>query len=275
MFHVKTNPTQWNGTPDSDGYKEEDYINRDRLTAKIEGIEKSRREQKVWEEAGESGGSQNNRRQNIEPIEREEREGNLDIQRYAREEEDQRTREGRDNQEQSIHETPQVCRRRIVHSTPTMTDNSPSLLDKMRKWGCYFDVWDPYTFLERIDELHRAYAFSNDEMLRGFPELLRGDALLLYRNEIRVISHQELTNFLRLHYLSPYELSHLENQITSRHQGNNETFRSFVLETFFTFRFVNALRTLMRRHGGFYLWREIDTIYWNMKPHIRLHIHRQ
>ena len=71
--------------------------------------------------------------------------------------------------------------RNIRHSSMIQENPRPDtakVLDQMRKWNCHFDGRDLYTFLERIEELQRAYALSDEQILRGFPELLRGDAQL-------------------------------------------------------------------------------------------------
>ena len=59
---------------------------------------------------------------------------------------------------------------------------SSKILDQMRKWNCHFDGKNVYAFLERLQELQKTYQFSDQQILRGFPELLRGDAQLWYRN---------------------------------------------------------------------------------------------
>jgi len=56
------------------------------------------------------------------------------------------------------------------------------VLNQMRKWGCHFDGRDPASFLERLTELQESYRVPGAQLLRGLPELLRGDALLWYRN---------------------------------------------------------------------------------------------
>jgi hypothetical protein len=38
------------------------------------------------------------------------------------------------------------------------------------------------SFLERLEELQREYGYDGALLLRGLPEMLRGDALLWYRN---------------------------------------------------------------------------------------------
>lgn len=174
---------------------------------------------------------------------------------------------GGDNENEDLQDTPrrEGLVRRVIHSTPIMDTVNSSTLDRMRKWGLHYEGRDPYSFLERIDELQHAYQLTDEQMLRGFPELLKGDALLWYRNEIQSVrNYRDLITSFRQYYLSTRELRNLETTISLKKQGNNEDFRKF----------SSALRTLMRRHGGYDLVREIDMLYWNMLPKFRLHIHR-
>jgi len=50
-------------------------------------------------------------------------------------------------------------------------------MNQIRKWGCHFDGRDPLSFLERIEELQLQYRYTDELMLAGLPELLRGDAI--------------------------------------------------------------------------------------------------
>ena len=52
------------------------------------------------------------------------------------------------------------------------------VLDQMRIWNCHFDGRDLYAFLKKVNELQKAYQFSDGQLFQGFPELLRDDALL-------------------------------------------------------------------------------------------------
>lgn len=158
--------------------------------------------------------------------------------------------------------------RAAIHSTPIRDVTRPDttkVLEQMRKWNCHFDGKDFYAFIERIEELQQAYALTDDQVLKGFPELLRGDAQLWFRNfqtEYRTL--EELKNGLRTYYLSPGELRHLDAQIHERKQGASEKIRSF----------ITAVMTLMRRRGGFSQERQLDIIYYNMQAKYRLHITR-
>lgn len=140
-----------------------------------------------------------------------------------------------------------------------------TVLDQMRKWNCHFDGRDPYAFIERIRELQGAYRLSDQQVLQGFPELLRGDALLWYRNMAPSISSwEELEEQLRRYYLPPGELRHLDRQIADRYQGPAEPVRNY----------VTALMTLIRRRGGYDRERQLDTLYHNLQPELQLHIRR-
>lgn len=100
-------------------------------------------------------------------------------------------------------------------------------------------------------------------MFRGFPEVLKGDALLWLRNEIRSINnYTELLNSFKTYYLSSRELRNLEKQILGRKQKIGEDFKTFSRD----------LRTLIRRHGEYNAEKELDMLYWNILPKYRLHI---
>lgn len=148
----------------------------------------------------------------------------------------------------------------------TETHTTAKVMDQMRKWNCHFDGKDLYSFLERVKELQRAYNFSDEEILRGYPELLRGDAQLWHRNYATNITtlealEQEMRNF----YLSPGELRDLDLQINNRKQEAHETIRAF----------TNTVMTLMRRRGGFTEEKQIEIIYYNMRAEYRLHVSRE
>ena len=83
----------------------------------------------------------------------------------------------------------------------------------MKKWNCHFDGRGVYEILEQVRELQKAYQLSDQQILRGFPEFLRGDAQLWYRNCASTItSWQELEQGLISFYLSPGEQRRLDQQ---------------------------------------------------------------
>ena len=150
-----------------------------------------------------------------------------------------------------------------IPSPENLRQNTGHTLDQMRKWNCHFDGKGVYEFLERVQELQRAYQLTDQQLLRGFPELLRGDAQLWYRNcASSLTTWGDLERQIRSFYLSPGERRHLDQQISERRQGAREPIRAY----------TTALLTLLRRRGGFDHERVMETLYYNMKPELRLHI---
>ena len=114
-----------------------------------------------------------------------------------------------------------------------------------------------------MDKLGTAYGVSDEQLLQGLPELLRGDALQWYRNlasECHTWAHFEES--LRGFYLSPAERRLLSRQVAERVQRPQEAIRSY----------VTTLRTLMRRTAQ---EEQLDNLYYGMRPEYRLHIRRQ
>ena len=154
---------------------------------------------------------------------------------------------------------------RYIYVEPT-TPAAVKTLEAMRKWNCPFDGTKLYEFLERVEELQTAYQFSDEHMIQGLPELLRGNAQLWYRN----IPQEEKTwpnikAHMRAYFLSPTETRNLDRQINDRKQGTREPIRDF----------ATVILTLIRRRGGFDTDRTIDAIYYNMRTEFRLHINRR
>ena len=133
----------------------------------------------------------------------------------------------------------------------------------MRKWNCHFDGRGVYEFLERVRELQKTYQLTDQQLLQGFPELLKGDAQLWYRNCASIITTwEDLEQRLRSFYLSPGERRHLDQQICNRRQGPREPIRTYT---------TNML-TLLRRRGGYDHERAMEILHFNMKPELRLYI---
>jgi len=115
--------------------------------------------------------------------------------------------------------------------TPEDTANNETVnktIDQIRKWGCHFDGKDPVAFLERVEELKLAYGTTGPQLLNGLPELLKGDALLWYRNS-REQWHawEEFCNDFREHYLPRRYRSKLIREIQGRLQAADEPYRKF------------------------------------------------
>lgn len=137
----------------------------------------------------------------------------------------------------------------------------------VRKWNLYFDgERNPVSFLERLGEMIDCYDLQPDDILKALPELLKGKALLWYRNE------RELwTNFydfqiaFEAQYLPPGYRRNLDEEIRYRTQGLEEPFKNFVV----------ALLTLMRRRGGFTSEEKLNRIYCNTRPEYKLTMRRE
>ncbi|XP_032689773.1 activity-regulated cytoskeleton associated protein 2-like isoform X2 [Odontomachus brunneus] len=139
-------------------------------------------------------------------------------------------------------------------------------INQMRKWGCQFDGKDPISFLERIEELQSSYSYTDEQMLQGLPELLRGGTLHWYRNNRSTWREwKEFIRAFREHFF-PYRFEfQMKQEIQRRKQEPNEIFRQYATD----------LATLMRRAGGFSRRDHIDQIYENMSPDLKMHIRRE
>ena len=115
--------------------------------------------------------------------------------------------------------------------------NCDHTLDQMRKWNSHFDGKGVCEFLELPWELQRAYQLTDQQLLLGFPELLRGDAQLWYRNfTSSLTTWGDLERQIRSFYLSPGECRHPDQQISKRLQRAREPIRAY----------TTALLTLLR-----------------------------
>ena len=150
-------------------------------------------------------------------------------------------------------------------TSPHTLDEERKVEDQMRKWNCYFEGKDVYSFLERLGELRFAYGINERQLLQGPPELLRGDALHWYRTiGSQCTSWADFEDKLRGFYLPPLERRQLSRQIAERMQRPQETIRTY----------VTALQTLMRRRGGYSVDEQLDNLYFGMRPELKLHIRR-
>jgi len=89
-------------------------------------------------------------------------------------------------EEVSLHSTPrlQVPPSSLLPPPPPepVKNNTAhgKCMNQIRKWECHFDGRDPLSFLERVAELQRQYRYTDEIMIDGIPELLRGKALAWY-----------------------------------------------------------------------------------------------
>lgn len=146
-------------------------------------------------------------------------------------------------------------------SQPTVT-----VCNLARKWNLRFDGRkDPISFLERLEELLEAYSVAPDDILRALPELLTGTALLWYRNSRELwSSYGDFRTHFETQFLPPGYRRTLDEEIRKRTQGENESFRDFVV----------ALNTLIRRRGSISAHDRLDLLYSNMRPDYKLMVRR-
>ncbi|KMQ85218.1 reverse ribonuclease integrase, partial [Lasius niger] len=137
------------------------------------------------------------------------------------------------------------------------------LINQMRKWGCQFDGRDPLFFLERVDELKTAYGFPDGQILKGLPELMKGDALLWHRNN-REDWHSwgNFERAFRAQYLPRRYQAALRREAADRRQKPGEKFAKYATD----------LLILMRRAGGFTRGEQLDRLYDNMNPEYKLYV---
>ena len=141
----------------------------------------------------------------------------------------------------------------------------PLPLDTVRKWGLKFTPDDSvHTFLERLGELKLAYDVSDESMLRAVPELLKGQAILWFRNNQSNWDTWEdfLINF-KDRYLPADIDDVLTEEIRVRTQGADESVADY----------VTAIRTLMRRLTKAPTPAEqLRLLMKNLRPEVRLYI---
>lgn len=121
-------------------------------------------------------------------------------------------------------------------------------------------------FLERLNELKEAYDMKADSLLLALPELLKGKALLWYRNyKSSWKTWADFVGALELNFLPTRYREKLAMEIRTRTQGPNEPFHDFLV----------AIQTLMRRHGCYPEQQQFVQIYENMLPEYKLYGIRQ
>ncbi|XP_046688051.1 uncharacterized protein LOC124373750 [Homalodisca vitripennis] len=145
--------------------------------------------------------------------------------------------------------------------------NSAEICNTIRKWNLHFDgERNPVSFLERLDELMEAYNVSGGDLIKALPELLKGTALLWYRNNREFWdSFEDFRQDFELNFLPVGYKTNMDDEIKRRTQGDSEPIRTFVV----------ALNTLMRRRGGMTPVDKLDRLYANMHPKYKLSLKRQ
>jgi len=137
------------------------------------------------------------------------------------------------------------------------------VINQIRKWGCHFDGRDPAAFLERLRELRDGYGISGPQMLKGLPEMLKGDTLLWYRNHREDWrTWHDFERAFHLQFFPRRYAATLRREIMGRHQTSGEEFT----------RYSTVMMTLMRRAGGFSREEQLDLIYENMHPEYKAYV---
>lgn len=140
------------------------------------------------------------------------------------------------------------------------------LCNQVRKWNLRFDgEHNPISFIERLNEMAESYEIRSELLLKALPELLKGDALLWFRNNKTLwYDYEDFLASFEEQYLPPDYRRNLEEEIFRRTQGENEPIRKFIV----------ALTTLMRRRGGYSPNEILNKLYSNMRPEYKLTVSR-
>ncbi|KMQ86043.1 hypothetical protein RF55_15088, partial [Lasius niger] len=109
-----------------------------------------------------------------------------------------------------------------------------------------------------------AYGFSGDQLLKGLPELLRGETLLWYRNaRYDWTTWADFEKVFRSQFLPRRYQAALRREIADRRQKANEKFAKYATE----------ILTLMRRAGNYSRDEQLDRVYENMHPEYKIYVH--
>lgn len=137
------------------------------------------------------------------------------------------------------------------------------VMNQIRKWGCHFDGRDPISFIERVKDLQTAYGYTDAHLLKGLPEMLRGDAVLWHRNNRDDWRDwEDFIRALRTQYLPRRYQATLRREVADRRQKPGELFAKYATD----------LLTLMRRAGGFIRDEQIERLYDNMHPEYKIYV---
>lgn len=151
----------------------------------------------------------------------------------------------------------------VAETVSPIAKHDLSICNTVRKWNLNFDGdKDVVLFLERLNELREAYDTTPEQLLGALPELLKGKALLWYRNSKSLWTNWD--GFLKcfeLQYMPRRFREKLDIEIRARTQGQNEPFKDYLV----------AIQTLMRRHGQYQREQQFNQIYENMLPEYKLY----
>uniref|UniRef100_A0A1Y1MBR5 Retrotransposon gag domain-containing protein n=2 Tax=Photinus pyralis TaxID=7054 RepID=A0A1Y1MBR5_PHOPY len=144
------------------------------------------------------------------------------------------------------------------------TLTAAQICDKVRKWGVKFDgTQDSMAFLERIDELRECYGFTEADLLLALPELLKGKALLWYRNHKQTWRNwTDVIESFKVYFLPQRYQYTLEEEIRNRIQRSREPATEYVTD----------ILTLMRRHGNMSNRSQLERIHENLQPEYKHYV---
>lgn len=140
-----------------------------------------------------------------------------------------------------------------VGTTTLQNETKGNICDKVRKWKRWFDRQKfAINFMELLEELTIYYELTGKQLLRALPELLNGQALLWYRNNVIVWNFWEYfsEDFKAFHLKSQY-YDKLEDDIRKRTQHAADTVKDYIID----------IQTLIRRHQGYNPTNSLEIIY--------------
>lgn len=154
----------------------------------------------------------------------------------------------------------------ITPKRAKMGENKP-IWEIVSKWNLHFNgKTDPISFMERLDEMRTNAGVSEDDLLTALPWLLRDQTLLWYRNNKDMwATWDEFCDDFRENYMPADHQAKLQETIINRKQKPDERGREYVEE----------IRTMMRRHGGFKPTEMLDRVYENLLPTYRQYIRKR
>lgn len=152
-----------------------------------------------------------------------------------------------------------------AHRFSTASMFNPAL-KQLFKWNISFDgQGDPINFLEEVEELRHMHGLTEDELLPGMTVLLRGSALLWFRNNrLNWSNWYEFEQEFKEFYLPADYLIRLEEQVSRRVQKPREPGANFII----------ALQTLMRRIPLMTPQKQLYLLHRNLLPEYRRFVTR-
>lgn len=200
------------------------------------------------------------------PEDMEDEEGEADGEEQEGQDED--TRDTQDDETEYTDPEPSILRDTEINTGRQRhnTTATVGICEQIRKSGITFDGrTDPVLFLERLDEFQECYNLPRHHLLVALPVMLRGNALLWYRNaRDGWCSFDDFLKDFHLQFLPPRYQYHLEEEVRRRVQGRSEKFKDYAV----------ALQTLLRRAAFRSPEEKLERIYNNMLPNYKLYVRR-